>query len=156
MLAVHRKAQEVQVMAIRRANAVWEGTLKAGSGSLSVQSKLFEEAAYSFPSRFEEGEGTNPEELIGAAFAGCFSQAFALELEEAGYPPTSIQTSAAVTLEKAGDGFKISKAELVTKVKVQAVDEGKFRELAEKAKDNCPVSKALGGVEKSVQATLIR
>ena len=143
-------------MAVRKANAVWKGTLKEGSGNLSVQSRMFEQAAYSFGSRFEEGEGTNPEELIGAALAGCFSQAFALELEEAGYPPTSIETGVAITLEKAAEGFEISKADLETQVKVQAIDEGKFRELAEKAKDNCPVSKALAGVQKSVQPKLIR
>ena len=143
-------------MAVRKANAVWKGTLKDGSGNLSVESKLFEQAPYSFGSRFEEGEGTNPEELIGAALAGCFSQAFALELEEAGYPPTSIETGVAITLEKAAEGFEISKADLETQVKVQAIDEGKFRELAEKAKDNCPVSKALAGVQKSVQPKLIR
>jgi osmotically inducible protein OsmC len=143
-------------MAVRKANAVWKGTLKEGSGSLSVQSKLFEQAFYSFGSRFEEGAGTNPEELIAAALAGCFSQAFALELEEAGFPPTSIQTSAAITLEKSSEGFKISKADLETQGKVQGIDEGKFRELAEKARDNCPVSKALAGVQKSVQPKLIR
>ena len=143
-------------MAVRSAEAVWKGTLKEGSGTLSVESKLFENADYSFGSRFEEGEGTNPEELIGAALAGCFSQAFALELEEAGYPPESIETSVGVTLEKAAGGFKISRAALLTQARVQAIDEGKFRELAEKAKDNCPVSKALGGIDKSIQAKLIR
>ena len=143
-------------MAVRKANAVWQGTLKEGSGKLSVQSKIFEDAAYSFGSRFEQAEGTNPEELIGAAFAGCFSQAFALELEQAGYPPTRIETTAEITLEKAEGGFKISKASLDTRAQVQAIDEGKFRELAEKAKDNCPVSKALAGVEKSVQPKLTR
>lgn len=145
-------------MAVRKANAVWKGTLKDGSGNLSVESKLFEQASYSFGSRFEEekSKGTNPEELIGAALAGCFSQAFALELEEAGYPPTSIETGVEITLEKAAEGFKISKADLETRVKVQAIDEGKFRELAEKAKDNCPVSKALAGIQKSVRPKLIR
>jgi osmotically inducible protein OsmC len=143
-------------MAVRKANAVWKGTLKEGSGNLSVQSKLFEQAFYSFGSRFEEGEGTNPEELIAAALAGCFSQAFALELEEAGYPPTSIETSAAITLEKSSEGFKISKADLETQGKVKGIDEGKFRELAEKARDNCPVSKALAGVKKSVRPKLVR
>ena len=143
-------------MAVRKANAVWKGTLKEGSGNVSVQSKLFEQASYSFGSRFEEGEGTNPEELIGAALAGCFSQAFALELEQAGYPPTRIETSVAITLEKGSEGFKISKADLETRAKVQAIDEGKYRELAEKAKDNCPVSKALAGVQKSVQPKLMR
>jgi osmotically inducible protein OsmC len=143
-------------MAVRRANAVWKGTLKEGSGKLSVESKLFEQASYSFGSRFEEGEGTNPEELVGAAFAGCFSQAFALELEEAGYPPTSIQTSVAITLDKGSGGHKISRADLEVQAEVPAIDEGKFRELAETAKDNCPVSKALAGVEKSVRSKLLR
>ncbi|MBN2551522.1 MAG: OsmC family protein [Spirochaetales bacterium] len=143
-------------MAVRKANAVWQGTLKQGSGRLSVQSRLFQDAPYSFGSRFEEEKGTNPEELIGAAFAGCFSQAFALELEEAGYPPTRIETTAGITLEKAEGGFKISKAALETSAQVEAIDEGKFRELAEKAKNNCPVSKALAGIEKSVQPKLIR
>jgi osmotically inducible protein OsmC len=143
-------------MAVRKASAVWQGTLKEGSGKLSVQSRIFQDAAYSFGSRFEQAEGTNPEELIGAAFAGCFSQAFALELEQAGYPPTRIETAAEIILEKVEGGFKITKAVLATRAQVQAIDEGKFRELAEKAKDNCPVSKALAGVEKSVQPTLTR
>jgi osmotically inducible protein OsmC len=143
-------------MAIRKANAVWQGTLKEGSGTVSVESKLFQEADYSFGSRFEEGGGTNPEELIGAASAGCFSQAFALELEQTGYPPERIETGAEVTLEKAGEGFKISKIALHTRAQVRAIDEGKFRELAEGAKNNCPVSKALAGVEKSIEAELIR
>ena len=143
-------------MAVRKASAVWQGTLKEGSGKLSVQSRLFEDAAYSFGSRLEEAKGTNPEELIGAAFAGCFSQAFALELEEAGYPPTRIETAAEITLEKAEGGFRITRAALVSSAQVKAIDEGKFRELAEKAKNNCPVSRALAGIEKSVQPKLVR
>ena len=143
-------------MSVRKANAVWEGTLKKGKGTVSVGSRLFENAPYSFNSRFEEGSGTNPEELIAAAYAGCFSQAFAVVLEEAGYAPQKIETSADLTLEKGEKGFTLTKVVLKTQARVQGIDEGKFRELAEGAKNNCPVSRALTGVQKSVQATLIR
>ena len=143
-------------MSVRKGSAVWEGTLKKGKGTVSVGSRLFENASYSFSSRFEEGGGTNPEELIAAAYAGCFSQAFAVVLEEAGYPPERIETSADVTLEKREEGFTITTVALETRARVQGINEGKLRELAEGAKNNCPVSRALTGVQKSVQATLMR
>ena len=142
-------------MAVRKANAVWEGTLKQGKGMMSLGSKLFE-GRYSFSSRFEEGTGTNPEELMGAALAGCFSMAFSLLLERAGYPPQRIETKVGITLEKEGEGFRIKSADLETEAQVAGIDEGKLRELAEEAGNGCPVSKALAGIEKRVQARLMR
>ena len=142
-------------MAVRKANAVWEGTLKQGKGMMSLGSKLFE-GRYSFSSRFEEGTGTNPEELMGAALAGCFSMAFSLLLERAGYPPQRIETKVGITLEKEGEGFRIKSADLETEAQVAGIDEGKLRELAGEAGNGCPVSKALAGIEKRVQARLMR
>jgi osmotically inducible protein OsmC len=143
-------------MSVRKANAVWEGTLKEGKGTVSVGSGLFDGAPYSFSSRFEEGSGTNPEELLAAAYASCFSQAFSLALEQAGFPPQKIETSADLTLEKGERGFTISRVVLKTQVRVPGIDEDKFQELAEEAKTNCPVSRALTGVQKNVQAALTR
>ncbi len=142
-------------MAVRKANAVWEGTLKQGKGMMSLGSKLFE-GRYSFSSRFEEGTGTNPEELMGAALAGCFSMAFSLLLERAGYPPQRIETQVGITLEKEGEGFRIKSADLETKAQVAGIDEGKLHELAEEAGNGCTVSKALAGIEKRVRARLMR
>jgi lipoyl-dependent peroxiredoxin len=109
---------------------------------------------YSFASRFENGEGTNPEELIAAAHAGCFSMALAHGLAEAGYRPEKVETDAEVTIEKGEDGFKISTVKLTTEVTVPGIDSGKFMEHAEDAKKNCPVSKALAGVDISMDAKL--
>ena len=142
-------------MPIRKAEAVWEGNLKKGKGSMKFGSGAFE-GAYSFASRFEQGPGTNPEELIGAAHAGCFSMALSGILEMAGYVPESIHTVARVHIDKAGEGFKITTIELETEGRVPGIDEKTFREKAEAAKKGCPVSMALTGVEIKLQAKLIK
>jgi osmotically inducible protein OsmC len=131
-------------MPVRSASAVWEGGLKNGKGTMKFGSGAFE-GKYSFASRFEQGPGTNPEELIGAAHAGCFSMALAMILEQAGYIPERINTSAKVHIEKAGEGFKITFIELDTEAKVPGMDERTFRDKAEMAKQGCPVSVALSG-----------
>jgi len=114
------------------------------------------EGAYSFSSRFEEGTGTNPEELIAAAHAGCFSMAFSNGLAKAGFTPKKIQTTARVKLEKVGEAFKITTIELSTEGQVPGIDENKFQEQAEGAKKNCPVSQALTGVNITLQAKLVK
>jgi osmotically inducible protein OsmC len=115
-----------------------EGTMKFGSGAF--------EGKYSFASRFEDGPGTNPEELIGAAHAGCFSMAFAGELQRAGHEPQSVETSARVHIDKSGDGFTITRIELDTTASVPGIDDDEFQRIATAAKEGCPVSRALGGV----------
>jgi osmotically inducible protein OsmC len=142
-------------MPVREAEAVWDGNLLKGKGKMKFGSGAFE-GAYSFSSRFESGQGTNPEELIGAAHAGCFSMAFSLFLEKAGFVPEHIYTRAKVHIDKAGDGFKITVIELDTEAKVSGVDEKKFLELAEATKMGCPVSVALSGTEIRLKAKLIR
>lgn len=141
-------------MPIRNASAVWEGNLRDGNGTMKLGSGAFE-GAYSFASRFADGNGTNPEELIGAAHAGCFSMAFANMLSEAGHTPKRVATSAKITIEKVGDGFKITKSELTTEADVPGIDAGKFEELAQKAKAGCPVSQALAGTSITLNAKLI-
>jgi len=140
-------------MAIRTSSAVWHGTLKDGNGTLTVGDGKWE-APYSFASRFEEGEGTNPEELIGAAQAGCYSQAFSLELEKAGYTPDSIRTTAVVHLDKAGEGFKITRVDLSVSGEVPGIGEDTFKDIARQAKVSCPVSQALAGAEITLKAEL--
>lgn len=142
-------------MAKRTASAVWEGTLKDGRGKVKLGSGAFE-GQYSFASRFEEGTGTNPEELIGAAHAGCFSMALAAGLTKAGLNPKRISTTANVSLEKVGEGFKITTIELNTEGEVPGIDEKTFLEQAETAKKNCPVSQALAGTEIKLNAKLIK
>ncbi len=127
-------------MPIRTAQAVWEGTLGAGNGKMAFGEFA---GAYSFASRFEDGTGTNPEELIGAAHAGCFSMALALELEQAGFTPKRVETGAKVSLTKSGEGFSISSIELNTNVWAEGVDYDTLVRLAETTKESCPVSKAL-------------
>ena len=141
-------------MPVRKAEAVWEGNLMKGKGSMKFGGGAFE-GPYSFASRFESGAGTNPEELIGAAHAGCFSMAFSLFLEKAGFSPERIHTDAKVHIDKVGDGFKITVIELDTQAKVPGVDEKKFQELAEAAKKGCPVSVALAGTEIRLKAALV-
>lgn len=135
----------------RKADAVWKGDLKSGKGTMKFGSGAFE-GAYSFASRFEEGTGTNPEELIGAAHAGCFSMALSNELAQAGFTPQSVETTANVTLD-AGAGA-ITKINLKVSAKVPDIDNDKFQEFADGAKNNCPVSKALAGVDIAVDASL--
>jgi len=142
------------IMPKRTAQAKWEGTLKEGKGRLSVESGAFD-GPYSFGTRFENKRGTNPEELIGAAHAGCFSMALSMLIEQAGHTPEQIHTRAEVTLEKVGDGFKITGIDLDTEAKVPRMEHGRFLELAEAAKKNCPVSQALTGTEIRLKTRLV-
>ncbi len=139
-------------MPVRKAQAVWEGTLKEGNGTMKLPAMDF---AYSFASRFEEGAGSNPEELLGAAHAGCFSMALNVALERAGFPAKKVETVAHVKLEKGDAGFAVTQIELVAQVDAPNVDEATFQELAEAAKVNCPISKALASVEITLKATLV-
>ena len=141
-------------MAVRTANAEWSGNLPEGAGRMRFGGGAFE-GAYSFESRFEEGEGTNPEELIAAAHAGCFSMAFANELAQAGYTPEKVSTEARVSLVKGDDGFSIRRIQLVTEASVPEIAEDEFSKIAENAKVACPVSKALAGPEITLDATLL-
>lgn len=131
-------------MPTHTAQAIWRGTLARGGGEMSVETGTYH-GAYSFGTRFGDDKGTNPEELIGAANAGCFSMAFAGMLEEAGYLPESIETHAAVTIEKSGKGFRITRIHLTTRGRVPNIDAVQFRAIAEEAKAGCPVSQALAG-----------
>ncbi len=141
-------------MPIRNATAVWHGNLFEGKGDMKFGSGAFE-GQYSFKSRFEEGTGTNPEELIGAAHAGCFSMAFSATLAEKGFKPEMVQTEANVHLDKVGDGFTITTVVLNMEAQVPDIDEDKFQSLAEDARKNCPVSRALAGVEIKLNAKLV-
>ncbi|HYP48941.1 MAG TPA: OsmC family protein [Thermoleophilaceae bacterium] len=129
----------------RKAEAIWEGPLQEGSGHMRMASGAYD-GAYSFQSRFKEGEGTNPEELIAAAHAGCFSMALSGELGRAGHEPESVETGATVHLEKAGEGFAITRIELSTRARVPGIEAEEFQRLAQAAKEGCPVSQALGAV----------
>src|SRR5271155_3523342 len=128
---------------IRKATAVWIGTGRAGYGDLSTESGVLNRTPYSFKTRFESEKGTNPEELIAAAHAGCFTMALAFGLQGAGFTPTELSTEAAVTLEPEGQGFRISRSALTLRAKVPNLDAAKFAELAGAAEKNCPVSKVL-------------
>ena len=140
-------------MPVRNAHAVWEGDLLKGSGRMSFGSGAFE-GQYSFSSRFEEGVGTNPEELIAAAHAGCFSMAFSNELAKAGFTPKRVETTARVRLMKGATGFKITRIDLTTEGEVPGISEEQFGEIAEGAKVGCPVSQLLTGAEIFLVATL--
>jgi osmotically inducible protein OsmC len=141
-------------MAVRSAEAEWKGNLREGQGTVKLGSGAYE-GRYSFASRFESGTGTNPEELIGAAHAGCFSMALSAGLGRAGFTPTRIHTKAKVHLEKVGEGFGITRIELETEAQIPGIDAKTFQEHAEGAKKNCPVSKALTGAEITLQAKLV-
>ncbi len=141
-------------MPVRTANAVWNGTLREGSGSMKFGSGAFD-GAYSFVSRFEEGTGTNPEELIAAAHAGCYSMALSGDLGRAGFTPDHVSTQAKVHITKGDAGFSISLIELFTEAKVPGIDEPAFQEIAQKTKSGCPVSRALQAVEIVVHASLV-
>ena len=130
----------------RTANARWEGSLTEGSGTMRMASGAYE-GPYSFQSRFEEGDGTNPEELIAAAHAGCFSMALSGELGTAGHDLESVETEAVVHVEKEGEGFAIKRIELRTRARVPGISDERFQEVAEDAKKGCPVSQALAAVE---------
>lgn len=142
-------------MPSRKAEAKWEGNLMEGNGRLTLGSGAFD-GPYSFKSRFEEGQSaTNPEELIGAAHAGCFTMALTAQLSRAGSPPTRIHTTAQVKLEKVGDAFSITKIDLNTEAEIPGIDDPTFQKYASEAKQNCPVSKALAGTEISLNAKLL-
>lgn len=142
-------------MPVRSAEAVWEGNLPQGNGTMKFGSGAFE-GAYSFASRFEEGTSTNPEELIGAAHAGCFSMAFSGALSRAGFPPVRVQTVARVHLERAPEGgFHIPRIDLVTEGVVPGISPEQFLEVAEGAKKTCPVSKLLAGATITLEARLL-
>ncbi len=127
----------------RKASAVWKGGLRGGQGALSTDSGVLAGTQYSFSTRFEDGIGTNPEELIGAAHAGCFSMALSGQLENMGFAPESINTQAAVKLEKTDAGFTITQIHLEVKAKVPGADQEKFETAAKNAKSGCPVSRVL-------------
>ncbi|PQJ34167.1 peroxiredoxin [Salinibacter sp. 10B] len=140
-------------MPTRSADATWEGNLPDGNGTMRMDSGSYE-GPFSYRSRFEEGDGTNPEELIAAAHAGCFSMAFSNVLDEEGFSPESVDTTADVTLRMLEDGPAITKIHLTATAHVPDIDNDTFQELAEAAKDGCPVSKALAGSEITLDATL--
>ena len=140
-------------MAIRTAKAQWDGNLQQGRGNMSFGSGAWT-GQYSFASRFEEGTGTNPEELIGAAHAGCFSMAFANALAKKGFEPKRVSTTANVHLTKGDAGFSISTVELKTEAEVPGIDDAQFQQIANEAKAGCPVSKALAGTNIKLDAKL--
>ena len=140
-------------MPVRTADARWEGALQDGHGSMKLGSGAFQ-GQYSYGSRFEEGTGTNPEELIGAAHAGCFSMFLSGVLGNAGHVPEEIATTARVHLDKAGEGFAITRVELQTRARVPGLSEDELGGYVDQAKENCPVSKALAGPEITVSAEL--
>ncbi|GGI23648.1 OsmC family protein [Bradyrhizobium guangdongense] len=128
---------------IRKATAVWHGTGRAGSGHLSSDSGVLADTPYSFKTRFENEKGTNPEELVAAAHAGCFTMALAFGLQAAGFTPTELSTEAAVTLEQDGQVFHIGRSALTLRAKIPNIDEAAFARIAGEAEKNCPVSKVL-------------
>jgi len=141
-------------MPVRKANAIWEGNLFKGKGTVEVESGLFK-GSYSFLTRFENEKGTNPEELLGAAHAACYSMAFSSMLGEKGYKPVKISTEANVSIEKVGDGFAITKILLLTRGAVPGIDKETFSKIANEAKVGCPVSKALASTNIELEAILL-
>jgi len=138
-------------MPVRHASATWHGSIKEGHGHMQFADY---EGSYSVPSRFEEADGTNPEELLGAAHAGCFSMALSSGLSAAGHTPDSVQTTAEVHIDKLEAGWTVTKIHLTTKAQVAGIDEQAFQEQAENAKKNCPISRALGAIEITMEASL--
>lgn len=138
----------------KTASAIWQGGLKDGKGLLSTESGALKQNPYGFNTRFEGSPGTNPEELIGAAHAGCFSMALSMMLGEAGFTPDRIDTAAEVTLDQHDDGFAITAVHLVLRAKVPGASEAQFLEIANKAKAGCPVSKVLNA-KISLDAALV-
>jgi osmotically inducible protein OsmC len=139
----------------RKATAIWNGDLKAGHGNITTQSTTLKDTQYSFKSRFEEGVGTNPEELIAAAHAGCFSMAFANMLAEGGHVAESVETTAVVTLEMLEGGPTVTKIHLTNKSSVPGIDKALFDDTAAKAKAGCPISRLLAAAEITLDATLL-
>ncbi len=140
-------------MPVRKSSAIWEGDLPKGKGKMKLGSGAYE-GSYTFSSRFEEGKGTNPEEVIGAAHAGCFSMAFANILAKAGFTPKKINTVAEVVLSKVGEGFQITQINLKCEAEVSGISKDEFMKHADNAKNNCPVSRALKAVEIKLEAKL--
>ena len=140
-------------MPVRSAEAEWKGNLLEGSGHMKMGTSY--DGPFTFKSRMENGPGTNPEELIAAAHAGCFSMAFSATLGKNGFSPKRVHTKANVRFEKVGDGFAITNIDLATEAEVPGIDAAKFQELAEAAKNGCPVSKALAGTKISLAAKLL-
>ena len=128
---------------IKKAWAIWKGGIKDGGGTISTETGVLKEAPYGFKARFENGKGTNPEELIGAAHAGCFSMALSKMLGDAGLTAEKIETHAAVSLEKVGEGFEITSSHLDVTARIPGANQARFEEIANKAKSGCPVSKLL-------------
>lgn len=141
-------------MPTRTSSARWQGDLKTGSGTVATGSGTFQ-GSYSFPSRFESGEGTNPEELVAAAHAACYSMAFSNGLAKAGFTPTSVETSAAVQFGQVDGGFAITRIDLTTRGDVPGIDAAEFDKIAAEAKAGCPISKALAAVEITLDAKLV-
>ncbi len=139
---------------IRKAKAVWHGTGRAGNGSLSTDSGVLAQTPYSFKTRFENEKGTNPEELIAAAHAGCFTMALAFGLQGAGFTPSELSTEAAVALEPEGQGFRITRSALTLRASIPNIDQAGFERLAREAEKNCPVSKVLNA-EITLDAKLV-
>lgn len=139
----------------RSASAVWNGDLKSGKGTISTKSGTLEAAQYSFRSRFEEGVGTNPEELIAAAHAGCYSMAFSNELATAGFVADSVETTAVVTMVPVDGKPTVTKIHLTTVGKIANIDDAKFQEIARGAKEGCPISRLLKAAEITLSATLV-
>ena len=140
-------------MPTRTANATWKGGLKGGQGEMALGSGAYQ-GSYSFGSRFEEAPGTNPEELLGAAHAGCYSMALSAALDRAGHPPDRVHTKAKVHLDKGDGGFAITRIDLTVEANVPGIDDATFQQHAEDAKKNCPVSKALAAIDIQLDATL--
>lgn len=142
-------------MVVRQSSAVWEGNLKQGRGRMKLASGAYD-GPYTFLSRFEQGAGTNPEELIAAAHAGCFSMAFANLLSQKGYVPKSVKSTSAVTLDIVAGAAQITGIQLRTEVDLPGIEDKLFLEIAENAKANCPVSKALAATPVTLEAKLVR
>ena len=140
-------------MPVRKAHARWEGTLKEGKGQVDFGNGLFK-GAYSFASRFEDGKGTNPEELLGAAHASCFAMALSLMLGKAGFKPEYVDATAQVTVAPHEGGFRITRSHLVCQAKVPGIEAAPFQQHAAAAKAGCPVSQALAGTEITLEAKL--
>jgi osmotically inducible protein OsmC len=139
----------------RSAVAVWRGGLKDGQGTISTQSGVLRDAQYSFSTRFENGIGTNPEELIAAAHAGCFTMALSAQLDSVGSKPDELNTTAVVTMEKTEDGPTVTKIHLTTRAKVPNLEKERFDDLAKKAKEGCPISRLLRAAEITLDAQLV-
>jgi osmotically inducible protein OsmC len=140
---------------VRKGSAVWNGTLKEGKGTVSTESGTLSNAQYSFATRFENGKGTNPEELIAAAHAGCFSMALSAQLGNAGVTPQSLETTASVTLEKLDSGFTVTKIHLDLTARIPGVDKAVFDKAAADAKAGCPISKLLKAAEITLTTKLL-